>query len=309
MLTAEPHPLDFDWRFDDATISKLCGLVRGHNILALGAPSVARRIQATGGSVQLVDRQPVQRVRNHLVADAQTFHVAEGRFDMAVVDSPWYPRELVEWASAAGRAVGPGGKVFVSVWPPETRPSAVDDLSRALAELNGWASVTETPIELAYEAPLFESVALSISETEPLARSPKHARLVRLDVRLRPPPAPRSTRPPLWHRFFLDGYQLGVRLEPRDPAQRLVAPHPNAKGWRWPFVSARAPGIDRIGIWSSAGEVAQVGNPRHLISVLQEAISAESASSFDAALSPMPELISWKIPRPPYERTLEWQHP
>src|ERR1700733_11594941 len=121
-MTAEPHPLDFDWRFDDATISKLCGLVEGQNVFALGVPSVARRIQATGGRVLLVDRQPVQQVHNQLIADAQTRDVAEGGFDVAIVDPPWYPRELVDWASAAGRAVGPGGKVFVSVWPPETRP-------------------------------------------------------------------------------------------------------------------------------------------------------------------------------------------
>jgi hypothetical protein len=55
--------------------------------------------------------------------------------------------------------------------------------------------------------------------------------------------------------------------------------------------------------------VAQVGNPKLLISVLQEAIRAGSALGFEAALGPAPELISWKIPRPPYQRILEWQHP
>jgi hypothetical protein len=56
-------------------------------------------------------------------------------------------------------------------------------------------------------------------------------------------------------------------------------PHPEAKGWLWPYVSARAPGRDRIGIWSSGGEVAQVSDPKQLISALQEAVVARSPSS------------------------------
>jgi hypothetical protein len=100
--------------------------------------------------------------------------VFELDFDVAIVDPPWYPRELVEWASAAGRAVRSGGKVLVSAWPAETRPGAADDLSRALAELRHWADVTELPIEVTYKTPPFELIATSISENGVLARSPKH---------------------------------------------------------------------------------------------------------------------------------------
>jgi hypothetical protein len=309
MLNAEPHPLDFDWRFDEPTISKLCGLLRGRNVLALGAPSVARRIEASGGQVLLVDRQPVQDVRSQLVADVLTPDVPEGNFDIAIVDAPWYPRELIDWASAGGRGVRCGGEVLMSVWPPETRPGAADDFARAAAELGAWAGVTMLPIELVYEAPPFELIACSISENGPLARGPRYGHLVRLDLRLRPPAARYPARPTLWHRFFLDGYQLAVRLGASGAAQSLVAPHPDAKGWLWPYVSARAPGRDCIGIWSSSGEVALVSDPRHLISVLQEAIRAGSTSALEVALAAAPELISWKIPRPPYRRVLEWQHP
>ncbi len=310
MLIAEPHPLDFDWRFDEPTIAKLCELLRGRNVLALGAPSVARNLEAYGGKVLLVDRQPVQQVRSHLVADALTSDVPEGGFDVAIVDAPWHPSELVDWATAGARAVGTGGEVLISVWPPETRPGAADDLSRVIAQLQEWAGVTLLPIELTYEIPPFELKAVSIAHGDPLARSPRHGRLVRLDVRLRPTnPLPYRASQTLWHRFFLDGYQLGVRLKPSNAAQNLVVPHPNAKGWLWPYVSARAPGRDQIGIWSSAGEVAQVGDLKHLIVVLQAAISSGSALAFEAALEAAPDLIAWKIPRPPYERVLEWQHP
>jgi hypothetical protein len=113
----------------------------------------------------------------------------------------------------------------------------------------------------------------------------------------------------LWHRFFLDGYQLAVRLGFPNASRTLMVQHPVAKEWLWPYVSARAPGRDEIGIWSSAGEVAQVGDPKHLISVLQKAMATEDAAAFATSLAAAPELIAWKIPRPPYQRALEWQHP
>jgi hypothetical protein len=308
-LFTSPHPLDFDWRFDASTVAKLCGLVRGLNVLAIGAPSIARAIEASSGPVLLVDRQPVQNVRNHLVADVRTLDLTEGSFDVAIVDAPWYPRDLVDWVSAGCRAVRPGGEVLVSGWPPETRPSGADELSRVIAELREWADVKELPIELTYDVPPFELVAMSIADDKLLARSPRHGRLMRVAAR-RQAKTPRSrVRPALWHRSFLDGYQLAVRLGPANAAHRLIVPHPEAKAWLWPYVSARAPGRDRIGIWSSAGEVAQVGDPEHLISVLQGAVRAGESQTFEAVLSAVPELMAWKIPRPPYQRALEWQHP
>lgn len=308
-MFASPHPLDFDWRFDAPTIATLCALVGARKVLALGVPSIARRIEASGGRVLLVDRQPVQNVRNHLVADVPTLDVPEGGFDIAIADAPWYPCDFIDWVSAGARALRPGRHVLASIWPRETRPTAADDLSRVMAELREWADVTMLPMELTYEAPPFELVATSIAEDEPLAWSPRYGRLLRLEVRRQPKKRTCRVRTAIWHRFFLDGYQLAVRLGVRNTTRSLVELHPNAKEWLWPFVSARAPGRDQIGIWSSAGEVAQVGDPDHLISVLREALARGDAPAFENSLVAVPELIKWKIPRPPYKRALEWQHP
>lgn len=308
-LIASPHPLDFDWRFDEPTIEKLYEILRSRNVLALGTPSIARRIEACGGRVLLVDRQPVQGVRNQLVADVSMLHLLDGDFDVAIVDPPWYPHHLIDWASAAGRAVRPGGEVLVSVWPPETRPEAVGELSRCMDILSTWADVKELPIELIYDAPPFELIASSISGDDLLARSPRHGRLVRLGVRCQPEPSIFQAHPARWHRFFVDGYQLAIRLGPSLAAQHLIFPHPEAKNRLWPYVSARAPGRDHIGIWSSAGEVGQVGDPKQLISVVKGALGTASVQAFEAFLVGVPELIKWKIPRPPYERVVEWEHP
>jgi hypothetical protein len=308
-LIASPHPLDFDWRFDEATVAALYELVRGRNVLALGTPSVARCIEAKGGHVLLVDRQPFQNVCTQLVAEVPTLDLSGGNFDVAIVDAPWYPRDLVDWVSAGARAVRSGGEVLASAWPPETRPGAADELSRAMAEFHDWARVAVLPNELHYEAPPFELVASSISGNAPLASSPRRGCLIRLEVRERPRRPKPAAGPLLWRRFYIDGYQIGVRLGPSTAARSLVLPHADAKGWLWPYVSARAPGRDRIGVWSSEGEVAQVGDPTQLISILQGALNSPTASAFEAALAAVPELIAWKIPRPPYHRVLEWQHP
>jgi hypothetical protein len=152
-LFASPHPLDFDWRFDASTVAKLFELVRERNVLALGVPSIARRIEASGGRVLLVDRQPIQNVRNQFVSNIPTLGVPEGAFDIAIVDAPWYPRDFVDWVLTAARAVRCQGQIFASVWPPEARPTAADDLSRTMAGLRDWAVVTELSFELTYEVP------------------------------------------------------------------------------------------------------------------------------------------------------------
>ena len=193
-MIASPHPLDFDWRFDEPSVTKLSELMRDRNVLALGTPSLARRIEARGGRVTLVDWQPVQNVHNQLVADVPTLNLPEGSFDVAIADPPWYPRDLIDWASAGGRAIRPGGEVLVPAWPPETRPGAAADLSRAIAEFVDWADVTELPIELTYDAPPFELIAHEVSDNGPLARSPRHGRLLRLMGRHRPRAPTRRSR-------------------------------------------------------------------------------------------------------------------
>ena len=109
--------------------------------------------------------------------------------------------------------------------------------------------------------------------------------------------------------ILFDGYQLAVRLGLTHRAQGLIVPHPRAKKWLWPYVSTRAPGQEQIGIWSSAGEVAQVGDPEQLIALLRNAVAASDANEFETSLAAASELIAWRIPRPPYQRALEWQHP
>jgi hypothetical protein len=303
-----PHPLDFDWRFDSDTLDRLQSRVAGLRVLALGAPSLARRLEANRQDVLLVDRQPWQGVRDHLVCELPLPSGSVRTFDVAVVDPPWYPKELSEWSSMAGRWVGPGGTVLVSAWPDDARPGASEQLRAVLAGLSSWATVEDIDVPLGYEIPDFERTARLLSPEDRRARSPGMGRLIRLKVGFVPPAERQSLVPPSWHRFALDGYQLAVRLGTRCYNVPLITPHPMARDWLWPFVSATAPGRSDIGIWSSAGEVALVSDPARLIEILRSAIHSGSTERFEAALATVPELIGWKIPHPPHTRVLEWQH-
>lgn len=303
-----PHPLDFDWRFDTRTIHLLTEFVGTRKVLALGVPSLARSIEASGGDVLLIDRQPGQAVRNLIVSDVRSLELKNVDAELAIADPPWYPQDLIDWAAAGARSIGPDGVVLISVWPPETRPSANVDLAQALEEISQWAKISDLGFNLYYETPRFEEIAMESSSSKILSTSPKHGRLIQIKAHSEPPQAIHTIYTPAWQRFCVDGYQLAIRLAPRSTLSSGIARHPNAIGWLWPFVSARAPGREQIGIWSSEGEVGLVAEPYSLISILKAAFATASSSAFESSLTAVPELLSWKIPRPPYREVLEWQH-
>jgi hypothetical protein len=83
-------------------------------VLALGAPSVARRLEAEGAIVTLVDRQPMQGVSGHVCSEVENFDVQDA-FDAAIIDPPWYALQLVDWAAVAARAVGTDGSVLLGM--------------------------------------------------------------------------------------------------------------------------------------------------------------------------------------------------
>jgi hypothetical protein len=307
IVLPSPHPLDFDWRYDCATAEALVSLLGNlAPIVSIGAPTVARLLEANGGDVTLVDRQPIQAVRQHIVCDAASFR-ADRHYRAALVDPPWYPVQLARWTTTAATAVGPGGTVFVSVWPDATRPSAAAELTLALSRFSQWAQISRNTATLHYVTPLFETVARAHGGSTELSRSPLIGELVRLDVFAPPPVSPPSDLAVEWLRLTIDDYQLAIRLRPGDGPIRMeqVA---SADGWLWPYVSARAPGIDQIDIWSSVGEVATLGSSERMIDTLREALHGVDGKDFERALTDVPGLLAWRIPRPPYRRLIEWHH-
>jgi hypothetical protein len=302
-----PHPLDFDWRYNEATARTLMSLLRGEGpLLAIGAPSVARLLQRAGVDITLLDRQPEQGVEGQVACDASEF-VPDRFYRTALVDPPWYPAQLINWSKTAARAVGVGGTVFVSIWPVETRPTASSELSALFDDLSTWAGIWRNQAVVQYEMPHFESVARQHGDRGELSRSPLVGELIRLRITRVPTVVPSFDLTDMWRRFTVDDYQLAVRCRLGDRSGS-VDQIPSADGWLWPFVSARAPDLGLIDLWSSEGEVAALGSPKQIIETLRLAFSRPDSCSFQRALAGAAALLDWRIPRPPYRRLVEWHH-
>jgi hypothetical protein len=305
----EPHPLDFDWRFDVSTIESLgCLLAEGRRVVSFGAPSVARYLSAQGVDVVLVDRQPFQNVPAQIVAEPGPNGVYVPDASIAIVDPPWYPDDIIRWAACAGRVVGPGHRVLVSIWPEGARPSEGIEYELVIDHLSRWASVAESSVRLCYDEPPFERAARKVAQGAALSSSPRHGRLLELHVDCHPRIPPWPGRRERWARFVLDEYQLALRVDSQLHGDGGLSGHPGALGWTWPFVSRRAPGRDRIDLWSSHNEVAIVGDPNGLLMALRMAFESDGERDFGVALADFSPILSWDIPRPPYRRFSEWSH-
>lgn len=278
-------------------------------VLCLGAPSIARALEVEGRDVLLVDRQPWQGVRNHLAQEIDSENeILVSGMKTAILDPPWYPRDVLSWASVAGRILGPGRTMFMSIWPDNARPSAADERQRVVHTLEAWCNVTQHHNALQYEMPEFEKAAVRLSGFTPLSTSPRVGSLLELRVLHDPPFIARPCRRDEWIRYTVEDYQLAVRLNLSVTGKLGIYQHPEADGWIWPYVSARAPGIDKIDVWSSSGEVALVSDSLSLVTALRDALSADTISRFEESLASYPELLTWAIPRPPFCRSVEWRH-
>lgn len=307
MRLPSPHPLDFDWRYSDDTVRAISEAIsKTATVIAGGTPSIARYLDAVARDAILVDRQPFQAVKKHIVADVGQIQLRVQQA-VAVLDPPWYPVEAMEWVTWASSVVGVGGEIFLSLWSADTRPlggQERDDLEKWMRD---WAEVSHTGIPITYVAPTFEESAIAISKGMGVQTMPRSGELLRISVNREPAAMPhppkKATR---WTRFTFNEYQLAIRDDPATSGTAEIAPVNGAEGWIWPHVSRRAAGRDEIALWSSQNEVAIVGNSGHLIATLRAYMRAElSPTDF---LRAYPQLAEWSIPTQPFWRAAEWQH-
>jgi hypothetical protein len=306
MDLVEPHPLDYEWRYTPQTIEDLVRLANGAvRCLCIGVPSVARRFEAEGRNVILVDRQPMQGVAHHLRVDPSYEGPPAGKFDFVYVDPPWYPEVLRRWLGWAAAVADRRATIVCSLWPVSTRPSATDEHEDLFHWLAGWTDVQVTRAALGYESPPFEMAAESPA-TRPLGQR----RGDRLELRPfaavdLPPALPATER---WLRLVFGNYQLGLRESPSHGAPPLIRPHPLAHGWIWPSVSRRAHGRDAIDLWSSHNEVAivdEAGDLGRLLLTLRDGKAMRSLLKQNLALQP---LLQWHLATLDFQRTARWMH-
>jgi hypothetical protein len=305
----EPHPLDFDWRFDAQSVDKLAQIVPTTTpIMALGCPSLAKRFRELGIEAMLVDRQPIQGAEGQIELDIQTDPPRKFNSLTAIIDPPWYPGHLFRWVSWAAACVGEGGEVYASIWPPGTRPTGEIEYLEARKWMDTWATVSELKYRPTYNIPTFELASLQSSEAGALAQSPRVGRLLRIKVNEVPPLPSISPSGECWRRFVFNDYQIAIRKSAEEPNSPAINQLSNADGWIWPYVSRRAPHRDKIDIWSSRNEVAQATGVRTLTDAFRALSASQSTTDFEYLISQFPFLTEWKLPCPPYWRTREWLH-
>ncbi len=146
LLLPEPHPLDYDWRFDRATTKTLVDLVMTEcysqgSVLLIGAPSVfielSRRKNAPyttliDGSSELIDylnRLGLPKSLKAIACDLMSDSLWEPdrQINIVVCDPPWYTEYYAVFLAQASYATSIGAIIAVSLLPINTRPRAIQD--------------------------------------------------------------------------------------------------------------------------------------------------------------------------------------
>lgn len=299
----DPHPLDFDWRFDEESTKRIINLFSGNtNILCLGTPSVSSRL--SGDNYILVDWQPFQTVENHLRVNINQHSPIITNSDYVIMDPPWYLDIYLRWISWACNSVKPNTKILFPIWPDETRPDAINEKKQLFDWLNIWGEYSLSRNFISYETPYFEILSNVKSKTKPKLRV---ADLVTFTFHSSPPLFDPIANNDTWVRYVFDNYQLAIRVTNStysESNEKVEIQFINGmKDWVWPSVSKRAIGRENINIWSSNNEVGIVNNTQNLISLLDKAIES---GFYEEDRSTLGELINWNIPLPPYKRIIKW---
>lgn len=306
MRLPQPHPLDFDWRYSAVSVQAICGLVSPEaTVLTVGTPSVSRYLDLASRDSILVDRQPFQNVRKHIVADVGevTLKIQQS---IAILDPPWYPAEAKRWIAWAASVVGRGGQILVTIWPEHTRPTGRAEREELASWVGGWGKFDDAGIAVEYLSPEFEQAAVRRAGGKSLDGEARLGDLVSISINCEPSMPPPHIEPGRWVRFTINDYQLAVRDAPHSTGLSTVAQVLGAEGWTWPHISRRALGRDSIGLWSSQNEVAVVSDGHHLIQALRAYLTSELTPT--ELFHVYPALEQWRIPKPPFWRTAKWQH-
>ncbi len=313
-IRPDPHPLDFDWRFEPETLRDLINLIPSTgDVLSIGVPSVINEIQSRKQRVLLVDRHPIQNATEHLMLDPGVEEALNKEFTSILVDSPWYPEEFKRWINWGAQALNDDGVIYASIWPDETRPNAVQEKLNIFNWLKNWAEFEVIPNFFRYTTPNFEvqSLRSQNSHTSPKLDWRTGDLLIirpKLKQSLLDPIIKRS----LWHRFIVNNYQLAVKVSKEDCVYPRVFTHESSNEWFWTSVSKRASGRDEIGLWSSENEVARTMGSKKILEVLRAhfGFTDENLHNVDSEeiTSVLSTLEAWALPKKPFKRVLEWQH-
>jgi hypothetical protein len=274
-----PHPLEYYWANDAASLEllagKLTGAARpGDSIVYLGAPNVCRYAAA-----QLSDRRHVlldrSRARTAALVESLSGQVTIICMDLlvdelpevsaqaVVMDPPWYPEHLESFLWAGARLCRPAGTVFSSYPPAGTRPGMNAELSGFLAWARdaGLRLLRHEPGVLRYLSPAFERSAYAAAGLPGVASAWRSGDLLTFKAGAPSVPRPVAASLEEWCSYSIREIPIFVRQHRGRPtavgAQTATSPllHSIVEGDVLPSVSRREPLRAAVSLWSSRNRV------------------------------------------------------
>lgn len=307
-MIVESHPLDFDWRYSQKTVSELCDKLQGvDKILCVGSPSIARELERRCKPYLLIDRQPKQFVSSFINISIGDEVAIPEEITTAIIDPPWYPEDLEFWTTWTANLLPVGSRIYVSIWPEDTRPRARDELLEILGAFSNWATVVRNLYDLRYDRPIFEVCAARNYSSAP-PQSPLRGELIELLILKKPRIKKPNKNKYLWSRYVSGEYQLAVRSRKTDSLFIEVSPLFNSQNWIWASVSRRTYDRNLIDVWSSRNEVATVSNPFLLIELLDSILIDKNIKENDIAQNFPIEFQEWAMMEYINQRWEKWTH-
>jgi hypothetical protein len=300
----DPHPLDFDWRWDSETVRDLIaqcvGLTRpGQTIVLLGAPTLLaeacrddrdRRwvlLEANDATVAAIPSAvPACRaVRCDLASDdlpQVTGHVV-------IADPPWYPEDTRVFLWAAATLACPGAPVLLAQPPLATRPGILPERARilAFAKTAGLDVTRIRPAALRYHSPPFERAALRASGLLGVVPATwRHGDVIELRRTETAPPERRSGMArETWREVILDGARIRFRLDQHDSGNATADPRliQLIDADILPSVSRRDPRRSQVRVWTASNRVFGCRTPVLLAALAAALADSDIADSVTAA--------------------------
>jgi hypothetical protein len=260
-----PHPLDFEWRFTDATanalIDRSASVTRsGDSIALLAVPSVvlaALRSRHDRTFRVLTEPNVVGTSLEELVRGDRRFLFGgcPRSAGAAVVDPPWYPAPLSDLLALAVAQCRNGAQVLMSAPPPGLRAGGAGERTQLLQMAHGLRLdlLDQQSAELHYRSPAFELAALHAAGVGLWLPDWRSGDL--LTFRVQGPILPTSDNTRADPAFELTISGVRIRLQAQRPAgsgSELRAAH---AGEVLPTVSARDPRRHEGNLWTSGNRV------------------------------------------------------
>jgi hypothetical protein len=263
----QPHQLDYDWRFDANSQRQFVDEAAGsRRVVLLGCPTLMYALDRQVVDGVLLERNPNHRATNSFIVhhcDLREIAVPKfpNKFDLAIVDAPWYLDDLFSWLNVALSAIDFEKPILFVLWPGHIRPTAQEEHQIIWAALENIGEI-ELLGSVSYDTPYFEKITL---ETAGQANAGRSGLLVKLtkrrDQRL---VSKVALGQGVWKRFQIDKAQFAIKIEIDPNATGEATSDPLALA-REPFVlpstSRREPSLRDINLWTSENVVAELENP------------------------------------------------